>query len=452
MSWLKDPFKRFLNIYGALVIIGVLLLLFTREAISLWAVENSAIPLLEAEASYLAQEWEEEGELLDYSDFQQQQDVLFSYQFKELVTTEQLEVLENWSDSDVDAQASVIELLDFDFSTQAENSIGIDTYLPVGDKWQRVLISMDYAFFSQQMRFIDWLIYAVIAIMLLGFLAASFMTSSIKRRLTDINSASRKIRQANDLTLRIPSDNLSGPLYSTISEINGMLEGLQVSTENTRQQANNIAHDLRTPLTALYQRVQLLSQADPELEELEQMTERLLNTFNTLLKINRLESNGEYIELSAYSLADIIEDAVDLYAPVIEDYGQSLSLDLAVTQPVLLNQELMFQVLCNLLDNACKFNQAQGEIAIQTQETPNEVTLSICDQSGGVGEGELSRLCDKFYRSDKSRNSEGNGLGLSLVSAAVVKMGGKLVFTDTKLNNKLGLNISVIFPKVNRPN
>lgn len=446
MRWTKDPFKRFFNLYTTLILIGVFLLLFTRETINEWAIENSAIPLLEAEASYLIQAWEEYGPEEAKMEYVQEQDLLFKYHFKDLIDERELKEL------NLDEFTAEEVVMGFEYNeklgSDTEPAVySLEIMLPIDDKWQPVVIAMDQALFKEQTQAINILLYAVAAIMLLGVFAAHYMIRDIKSRLTDINTASTEIRQVNDLQRRINNDNLTGPLAETIGEINEMLQGLEASADKTRQQANNIAHDLRTPLTSVYQRLQTLSNTNPELEEIEKMMEKQLSTFNLLLKINRLESHGEYIELKVESLANLVEDVSELYLPVIEDHQQTLTTDIKPHHRVLVNPELLFHMLSNLLDNACKFNCSGGEIAIKSKASDTDITLTVADQSGGVEANELEKLSEKFYRSDKSRHGEGSGLGLSLVAAATEKMSGRLRVKNEPLNGKLGLSVSISFPQ-----
>ncbi|WP_375753541.1 sensor histidine kinase [Vibrio sp. HN007] len=448
MKWFKDPFRRFLILYGALVLLGVVLLFFTRETFRLWAIENSALPLLEAEVSYIEQTWEEEDAYFIRNEIQNEHESIFKYQFREIISAEEYEELERFIEHG-DEQHS----LEFSFESHESDNpeenyeyIGTETYLPIGDDWQRVEVTIDQNYFESQTGFINWLMYSIIGILIIGFLAASYMIRSIKFRLTDINEASSNIRKKSDLKLRIPDKDLHGPLAVTISELNMMLESLEVSTEKTRQQSNNIAHDLRTPLTSVYQRIQALASEHPELDEIESMVQKLLNTFNLLLRISRLESNGEHIALETVNVAEVVEDVTDLYLPVTEDKRIKLITNVPATHQFRANRELIFQVFCNLLDNSCKFNPDGGEIEIWSEQTVDGVQLHFADQSGGVGEEELNKLCEKFYRSDKSRHTKGNGLGLSLVLAATKKMSGRLTLNDHVLRGKQGLKISLYFP------
>ncbi|WP_414931088.1 sensor histidine kinase [Vibrio europaeus] len=444
MSWLNDPFRRFLNLYAMLVVAAIVLLIVMRTSIYAWFIDNSVLPIVASEANYVYELWEELGPDETKKVLRADHDAIFSYVFKEHITDQELKKL--------DAYESMGEMefgIEFYVQENEESDyVSVETYLPEGDGWRTLEVRVEDAFFTQQNQLINGIIYAVGALMIVGFVIAYFMINSIKTRLTDINAASNSITKDNDLHLRIPNENLEGPLSETISELNMMLDRLAQSTEMTKQQANNIAHDLRTPLTSIYHRIQQLSESHSELEEVEQMVANLLNTFNQLLRISRLEFNGEQITQSAVNLQQLVECAAELYEPVLEDNQLNLELNIDPKHQIKASQELMMQVVSNLIDNACKFNQAGKTIRISSAEKADNVELTVADQSGGVGEEELTHLCQKFYRSDSSRNTEGNGLGLSLVAAATKRMGGTLELKDEYLYDKVGLSVTLKFPKV----
>ncbi|MEZ8101894.1 sensor histidine kinase [Vibrio bivalvicida] len=382
MNWLNDPFRRFLNLYAMLVVAAIVLLIVMRTSIYAWFIDNSVLPILVSEANYVNQLWDELGAEETKKVLRADHDAVFSYMFKEHISDHELQKLDSY------------ELLDeMEFSvefyiqeSEAPDYISVETFLPEGDGWRKLEVRAEDNFFNQQTQLIDRIIYSVGALMIVGFVIAYFMINSIKTRLTDINAASNSITKDNDLHLRIPNENLEGPLSETISELNMMLDRLAQSTEMTKQQANNIAHDLRTPLTSIYHRIQQLSERHSELEEVEQMVANLLNTFNQLLRISRLEFNGEQITQSAVNLQQLVECAAELYEPVLEDNQLNLELNIDPKHQIKASQELMMQVVSNLIDNACKFNQAGNTIRISSAEKADIVEITVADQSGGVGE------------------------------------------------------------------
>ena len=139
---------------------------------------------------------------------------------------------------------------------------------------------------------------------------------------------------------------------------------------------------------------------------------------------------------------------MDLYQPAFEEKEQQLTVQLPDNCKVLCNHDLLFQVLCNLLDNANKYNPVHGEIAIHADKGEHETTLTVVDQGGGVTESHLQQLCDRFYRVDSSRHHPGNGLGLSFVKAAMHRMNGTLTMSNTSPPNPAGLVVKLTLPNV----
>ncbi|WCE31854.1 sensor histidine kinase [Vibrio sp. SCSIO 43137] len=456
MKWLKDPFRSFLSVYGVLVLISISLLLLTRQSLNFWFLEKSALPLLEAQATLIDQQWYDEGPYATREYLREEKSSLFTYQFAETISDDELptQYRDEYEEEHRNEEHSEFQFealsLSIEWSEEAESaddaSASIDVYLPTGERWQRLNIAINVNHFNDQFSSFNLLIYSVIAVLLLGVLIAYLMVRKIQFRLVDINQTSQSIRQSGDLNQSIPSENLSGPLAETIDEINLMLADIRHSVEMTKQQANNIAHDLRTPLTTVYNRVQQLSQTHPELEELVALLGRLLSTFNLLLRINRLESNGETPKLSSFDINPLFDDVCDLYMPALEDKNQQLTSQVNSGLTVHANADLLFQVICNLIDNAGKFSPEESQMVLSAIQSDKQIQIEIIDQSGGVSSEELEQLCDKFYRSDSSRHKNGNGLGLSFVRAAVERMGGTLLLENRQLDGKEGLSIQIRLP------
>ncbi len=455
MNWMRDPFRSFLIVYGALVVLAILLLLVTRQTMNDWYLEEATLPLLEGEAVTIEETWDEDGKSAVERWIKENEDDLFQYRLRpvtdpELIrklNLEQQELEFNDEESQIDWEARYLAFEEAD-GEEIDSFSSVELYLNEEGRWYLVSIAINTDAFAVQLNLFNALLFAVAAILFIGLAFAWWVLRRIRRRLTDINLASEQIRNDGDLSTRIQYTNLSGPLAETIDQINQTLSEIEQSVDKTRQQANNIAHDLRTPLTAVYQKVQHAAHNNSELEELEQMLSRLLHTFNLLLRINRLESNGERPPLSEVTLNDVVEDAVDLYQPAFEEKEQQLTVQLPDNCKVSCNHDLLFQVLCNLLDNANKYNPVHGEIAIHADKGEHETTLTVVDQGGGVTESHLQQLCDRFYRVDSSRHHPGNGLGLSFVKAAMHRMNGTLTMSNTSPPNPAGLVVKLTLPNV----
>lgn len=458
MKWTTDPFRSFLIIYGALVIVAVLLLIITRQTMNDWYLEESTLPLLEEEASVLEELWDEKGQNAVTEWIANNQNVFFQYKLTSindpqllLELNEELEQEEHFKPelaTDWEERYRAYEEEDGD---EIENFSSVELYLIDNNQWYLLTIVINTEAFDYQITSFNILLYIVAAILCFGFAFAWWMQHRIQQHLTDINTAAAQVQHDGNLSTRVSYANLSGPLADTIDQLNTMLAEIETSVGKTRQQANNIAHDLRTPLTAVYQKLQKITREHPDhyetLNELETMLSRLLQTFNLLLRINRLESNGENPPLSVLPLHEVLNDTVELYQPVFEEQHQQLSFQLPDDCTVCANRDLLFQVMCNLLDNANKYNPAQAVIAIKVRQHEYQTEISIIDQSGGVSESVISQLCDRFFRTDSSRHSTGNGLGLSFVQAAMHRMNGTLSLSNTEHPLPAGLNVILRLPK-----
>lgn len=453
MNWVRDPFRSFLVIYGALVLIAILLLMITRQAMNDWYLEEATLPLLEGEAVTLEEIWQEDGKTAAERWIKENENDLFQYRLRpvtdpELIRElnleqEELEFYDEESQIDWEARYLAFEEAD---GEEIDSFSSVELYLNSEERWYLVSIVIDTDAFASQLNLFNALLFAVAVILFIGLAFAWWVVRRIKLRLTDINLASEQIRNDGNLSTRIHYKNLTGPLAETIDQINLTLSEIERSVDKTRQQANNIAHDLRTPLTAVYQKVQHVANNNADLEELEQMLSRLLHTFNLLLRINRLESDGERPPLAGLTLNEVIEDAVDLYQPAFEEKKQQLLIRLPDNCKVTGNHDLLFQVLCNLLDNASKYNPVCGQVVIQANTNEYATTLTMVDQGGGVSEASLAQLCERFYRIDSSRHNPGNGLGLSFVKAAMQQMNGTLQLSNTAPPDTAGLCITLTLP------
>ncbi|MCG7586885.1 sensor histidine kinase KdpD [Photobacterium sp. OFAV2-7] len=453
MMGLQDPFRRFLAIYGGLIILAIGLLFFTRQQMNEWFLEQSAQPLLEAEAVLIEQLWDEEGPRNARSIMAEESSSLFQYHYKALISEQKMFSLDAMQPPD--ELPADMEYIDEDYSyftyesgqgESLESFIALEIFLPDGENWQPLVIAVNTNYFQEQLLSFNTLIYTIGGLLLLGFVIAWAMIQRIKAHLTAINRTSQSIQHNGVLDTRIPLDNLEGPLADTITQINQMLDAISTAVDQTKQQANNIAHDLRTPLTVVYQKIQQASQQNPDLAELEGLLSRLLQTFNLLLRINRLESNGENPLLEPINLNHLVNDVAELYLPVLEDQQQTLLVEVPKQAEVLGNNDLLFQVLCNLFDNAAKYSPPDSNIHILASQEADTVRLTISDQGGGVDKEPLSKLCEKFYRLDCSRHHTGNGLGLSFAKAAIMRMRGKIEIENSETLGRPGLAISISLP------
>ncbi len=261
---------------------------------------------------------------------------------------------------------------------------------------------------------------------------------------------------AGDREERLPVIGNNDEFDRLSGRMNAMLERIFKLDEGLKQVSDNIAHDLRTPITRLRNKAEEALSGDrgkesfrETLEEMLGDCENVIRTFDALLMISRVESGSSTAQMNPVNLSEIVEEVVELYEPVGEDEGFSIisTLDEAVT--INGNRELLGQALSNLVDNALKYAGGvdKPQISISLARQDGEALLTVSDNGPGIANGEYERVFDRFTRLDESRNKPGNGLGLSLVKAVVLLHEGTISLEDAKPGLRVGLRL----PILNRP-
>lgn len=282
----------------------------------------------------------------------------------------------------------------------------------------------------------------------LALIGGVMLSRTTLRRLEDINSTSQEI-MAGNLDRRVPTRGTADDFDQLAANLNAMLDEIQRLMDGIRHVSDNIAHDLRTPLTRLRHQLEGLQDETLSAEARREQVgksiadaDQLLTTFSALLRITRMEAGGYEPSLSELTLRELIEDAAELYQVVAEEAGIELSIDVLDDTPIEADRDLLFQALTNLLDNAVKFCPAGGNIRVATARKEGYVTLSVADSGPGIPAEERDRVLERFYRTEASRSTAGSGLGLSLVSAIAHVHQASITLTD----NLPGLKVTLRFP------
>jgi signal transduction histidine kinase len=256
---------------------------------------------------------------------------------------------------------------------------------------------------------------------------------------------------AGDLSDRLPVGRSGDELDRLASNLNAMLERIEALMVGLKEVSDNIAHDLKTPLTRLRNRAEeALAKSGCEadyraaLERTIEESDGLIRTFNALLMIARAESGQARGNMDDFDAADVAEGIHELYEPLAEDGGMSLRLK-AISAPLHGNRELISQALANLVENAIKYGKPvepkptekgavisldAKQILIEARREGDQVLLSVTDRGPGIPEGERKHAMERFVRLDTSRSQPGSGLGLSLASAVATLHGGELRLGD----------------------
>ena len=281
-----------------------------------------------------------------------------------------------------------------------------------------------------------------------------FIGHGALKRIDRMSEASQKIMEG-DLGQRLPMAG-SGDEFDRLSEsLNTMLGRIERLNEGLRQVSDNIAHDLKTPLTRLRNKAEaaLAGKETAEhyrcaLEETIAESDQLIRTFNALLMISRVEAGSNAAEMTPVDLSAIAADAAELYEPLAEEASVALSTDIRPDITVSGNRELIGQALSNLIDNALKYagEKDGARIQIALRSGDGHVVLSVEDNGPGIPENRREDVTERFVRLDRSRSKPGTGLGLSLVKAVMALHGGRLDLHNADGENAGGLKASMVFP------
>ncbi|MBK5939663.1 two-component sensor histidine kinase [Halochromatium roseum] len=285
----------------------------------------------------------------------------------------------------------------------------------------------------------------------LALLGGWLMGASIARRLDVVNQVSREIMQGN-LSRRVPSAGTGDDFDQLAENLNQMLERIEALMLSIRQVSDNIAHDLRTPLTRLRNRLELLhggdlcDEARNEVEVAIADADELLSAFNALLRIARIEAGSRRAAFADLDPLPLLQDVAELYEPLAAESLQTIQVE-GVTEnsPCRLHadRDLLFQAIANLVDNAIKHSPNGGQIRLRAECSETRVELSVTDDGPGIPPELRDKVLQRFFRIDESRAAPGHGLGLSLVQAVAQLHGAALSLEDAAP----GLRVRLRLPK-----
>jgi signal transduction histidine kinase len=325
-----------------------------------------------------------------------------------------------------------------------------------------VLVGRDLGEPERFRRVVRNALMAAFGMMGLGALAIWFFVGRrALKRIDDVSEASRRI-MGGDLNGRLPVTG-AGDEFDRLSEnLNVMLARIADLNEGLKQVSDNIAHDLKTPLTRLRNRAESTLNAAANTGEYRAALEgtiaesdQLIRTFNAILMISRLEAGYSAESVVDVDLADAVRDVVELYEPAADELGVQLEADAAGTVVVTGNRELIGQALSNIVDNAIKYSakdspSADGtpRVRVALSQTSGEIRLSVADNGPGIpDEADRQRATERFVRLEQSRSQPGSGLGLSLAKAVMKFHGGRLELAAADP----GLIVSMVFPEKTEP-
>ena len=289
-----------------------------------------------------------------------------------------------------------------------------------------------------------------------GLAAWFFIGRGALKRLDAVSAATNSII-AGDLSRRLPVLGSGGEFDRLSESLNALIARLEVLNSGVRDVSNNVAHDLKTPLTRLRSRAdRALSEAATE-EELRRALEaniaesdQLIRTFNAILRISRLEAGGQLGNREPVKVDALVRDVVELFEPSAEDINAQITIGDLPKQDIAGNREMLAQVLSNLVENALRYGaEAEGglTVTVSGRDLPDgKLTIEVADNGPGIAEKDHERVMERFVRLEESRSLPGTGLGLSLVKAMVEAHGGTIALG----NNAPGLRVAVTLPAVDK--
>jgi signal transduction histidine kinase len=291
--------------------------------------------------------------------------------------------------------------------------------------------------------------WSILIVVVLGLGGGIFVARRVLRRIDAMTGTTQRI-MAGDLSGRLPVGRSGDELDRLAENLNAMLERIEALMMGLKEVSDNIAHDLKTPLTRLRNRAEeALAKSGSEteyrnaLERTIEESDGLIRTFNALLMIARAESGQARGNMDDFDAAEVANGIHELYEPLAEDDGMTLHVKAAST-PLHGNRELISQALANLVENAIKYGKpvaaaqplsagavASGkEIVIEARRDGDQVLLSVTDHGPGIPEADRKHAVERFVRLEASRTQPGSGLGLSLASAVATLHGGELRLAD----------------------
>ena len=296
---------------------------------------------------------------------------------------------------------------------------------------------------------------SVALVVVLGLAGGFFVTRRVLRRFDAMTATTQRI-MAGDLSERLPVAGTGDELDRLASNLNDMLDRIEALMLGLKEVSDNIAHDLKTPLTRLRNRCEAALRTandEPEyraaLESMLDESEGLIRTFDALLMIARAESGHSRDNMKDFDAAEIVRGVGELYEPVAEEKGLSVKIEAADGATIRGNRELLSQALANLVDNAIKYSRPEGEvtealeIVLSARPDGQRMLIGVADHGPGIAEADRARAVERFVRLPQSAAEPGSGLGLSLAAAVARLHGGELRLED----NAPGLRTVIDLPR-----
>jgi heavy metal sensor kinase len=282
-------------------------------------------------------------------------------------------------------------------------------------------------------HFGDTIVSLMVPMILLSLAGGAFLAFRALQPIRDLIHAMQSIVGTGSMDARVPISKAGDELDELVQLFNQMLERIEGLIKGMREALDNVAHDLRTPITRLRGIAETNLGSDSDLEHCREAlsdcleeSERVVTLLDALMDIAEAETRTMKLHLAPVNVASLIADVVDLYEDLAEDKGIALSVTCRNDICVMADGNRIRQVLANLLDNAIKYTPDPGKVTITAYQEASQAVIVVKDTGVGIPPEEISRIWDRLYRGDKSRSQRGLGLGLSLVKAVIQAHDGRV--------------------------
>jgi signal transduction histidine kinase len=290
--------------------------------------------------------------------------------------------------------------------------------------------------------------FAGLFIVMVSAASSVIITRRTVARIEGINAASRAIMES-DLQKRIPIHGASDEWDQLAANLNSMLDRIEFLMAEVKQVGDSIAHDLRTPLTRMRTRLERASLKSRNSEDDQALLastimdlDDVLRMFRALTRISQIEASTQAGTLRTLDLSLVAKEVAELFDAAAEERGSRLEISGGESVEIIGDRDLLFDAISNLVDNAIKHGRDRGLVRIRADCRDNGAVLAISDDGPGVPANECDLIFRRFYRSEKSRCTPGNGLGLSIVAAVARLHGANIALFP----NRPGLTIELQFP------
>jgi heavy metal sensor kinase len=275
------------------------------------------------------------------------------------------------------------------------------------------------------------------ALMLFGALIGWFMARRALLGVEEVTQTAEEISEGA-IERRVPLKARGAEVDRLATTFNSMLDRIHALLHGMREMTDNIAHDLRSPITRIRGVAEMALTSGESMDEYENMAantieecDRLLEMIETMLAISELEAGAGSLAMGEVDMAGVVEDACELFQPLAEDKGLTIVTEVATSSRVYGDIQKLQRIVANLLDNAIKYTPTEGTVTVSINGDTDQIFLSVSDTGIGIsGEG-LANVFERFYRCDPSRSHAGVGLGLSLVMAIARSHGGDVAVTSS---------------------